>query len=84
MNGAISTAANNDFQGRIEAAAGPDAVFSVLYAGSGPDPINGLDQVNVRLPAWFENPHPPVYISTLDPYTGSPATSSNAVAVYTK
>jgi len=53
-NGAISTCANPAFLGSIEVERG-GPVLPVLYAGTAPDLINRLDQVNVELPAGIRN-----------------------------
>jgi uncharacterized protein (TIGR03437 family) len=66
--------------------------LNVLYAGTAPDLVNGLDQVNVRLPAGITNPQLTVQIVAavdvfpagigISPITGAPVTGT--VMVYAK
>jgi uncharacterized protein (TIGR03437 family) len=88
-NGAISQSANNAFQDMIEVTAtfnGPP--LGVLYAGTAPELINGVDQVNVQLPAGVDTC--PRGICSTGSGIGlvvktrlGPAVTSNTVIVYT-
>ena len=91
QNGAVSTSASSAFQYDIEVSWLTDSL-SVLYAGTAPGLINGLDQVNVRLPTDVPNPQLTVQIVAtsfvssqgieLIPVYGPPVTG--AVLVYAK
>ncbi len=91
QNGAISPIASSDFQYGIEVKWATEAL-NVLYAGTAPDLINGLDQVNVRLPMNVTNPQLTVNIVAavsvfaqgigISPVTGAPVTGT--VMVYAK
>jgi uncharacterized protein (TIGR03437 family) len=76
-DGAISQGANSAFLTSIEVK-WPYLPLGVLYAGTAPGLINGLDQVNVQLPPGVKGL--PLVIETL-PSAGAPATS-NTVQVY--
>lgn len=79
-NGAISMAADNAFSNSITVQnENPFGALTVLYAGTAPTLINGLDQINVQLPAprlLFPPTDPVVAIKTAN-------TLSNSVLVYT-
>ncbi len=91
-DGVISQSANSAFQNVIEVM-NPDvtngAPYGLLYAGTAPDLINGVDQVNVQLPPGV-NTCPK---GTCGPYTpgvdmvvqtiGSTVITSNGVTIYT-
>ncbi len=56
-NGAISSSAVDAFQYSVEVLTeNSSEPLSVLYAGTAPGTINGLDQINVQLPANVQNP----------------------------
>ncbi len=80
-DGSISPSANDAFINLVEVDWNGDTVpLPLFYAGTAPGLIDGLDQINVQLPAGAQNPIltvvvPNVYGSTL------PATS-NGVSVY--
>ncbi len=91
-NGAVSISAQNAFLAttfvgwsNVHFAFPETTPLGVLYAGTAPGEINGLDQVNVLLPAGV--PSPTIAVVTLPtPVPGGaivPATS-NGVTVYTK
>jgi uncharacterized protein (TIGR03437 family) len=75
QNGAISTTADNAFINavKIENLLGPTETLPVLYAGTAPTLINGLDQINVQLPS---RQTPQIQIAT----TGA---NSNQIYIYT-
>jgi len=84
QNGQVSVSANSFFSGQVEVTLqGSFYPLSLLYAGTAPTLINGLDQVAVQLPAGVPNPLLEVML-VLPPYgTFGPATS-NVVVVYTQ
>ena len=90
QSGAVSPAASSDFQYGIDVKWATESL-NVLYAGTAPDLINGLDQVNVRLPMDVTNPQVTVQIagagsvgqaSGLTLSSGAPVTGT--VMVYAK
>lgn len=83
-NGTISTSANPAFLGSIEVPQQSvrSGLLPVLYAGTAPGLINGMDQLNVELPAGILNPQ--LSITTPANTLFTPAAASNTVVVYTK
>jgi uncharacterized protein (TIGR03437 family) len=89
-SGAISPSAMSTFQYGIEVKWATESL-DVLYAGAAPGMINGLDQVNVRLPLDVPNPQVTVQIvgagsvgqgMTISPVTGAPV--GGTVMVFAK
>jgi len=81
QDGAVSLSANSVFQNSIEVAwQGSLYPLPLWYAGTAPGLINGLDQVNVQLPAGVKNPR--LAIRRLSPVNGSAPATSNSVVVY--
>ncbi len=84
VDGAISPSANSAFEYLLEVTfqsyGGQAGAYSlpVLYAGTAPDLINGLDQVNVQLRPGVASPPLVITAGT------SPAITSNSVIVYTQ
>jgi uncharacterized protein (TIGR03437 family) len=81
-NGAVSQSARSAFQDTIQINWGYLYPLPILYAGTAPGLINGLDQLNVQLPSGFQNPA--LTAQRLGPVNGSPPATSNSVTVYTK
>jgi uncharacterized protein (TIGR03437 family) len=80
-DGAVSLSANSVFRNSIEVAwQGSLYPLPLWYAGTAPGLINGLDQVNVQLPAGVKNPM--LAIRRLSPVNGSAPETSNSVVVY--
>lgn len=81
QDGAISQSAVSAFQDTVEVTfLGSLYPLPLWYAGTAPGLINGLDQLNVQLPAAVQNPT--LAISRLAPVNGSAAATSNLVLVY--
>ncbi len=82
-SGAISPSAISALQYSIEVKSAAESL-EVLYAGAAPGMINGLDQVNVRLPMDVPNPQVTVQFVGASPVgqVGAPVTGS--VMVYAK
>ena len=88
-NGAISQSADDRFQNYIEVAEqiGTGAPLGVLYAGTAPELINGVDQVNVQLPPETCSTGNCLFslglaVQTL-PVLGTTVATSNTVTIYT-
>jgi uncharacterized protein (TIGR03437 family) len=82
LDGAISRYANSAFEGfiAVEQDFAPGGVpVGVLYAGTAPELINGVDQVNVQLPPGLSGALVPLVVQTL----GSTIVTSNPVTIYT-
>ncbi len=90
LNGAISQSANDAFQDLIEVVpyfGGPP--FEVLYAGTAPEMINGVDQVNVQLPPGLDTCGKGICstgsgIGLVVRTISGPLVASNTVIVYTQ
>jgi uncharacterized protein (TIGR03437 family) len=92
LDGAISPSANSAFQNLIEVvdpAVTNGAPYGVLYAGTAPELINGVDQVNVQLPPGLKTCPTGscgVYATSLALVVQTipgPVVTSNAAFVYT-
>ncbi len=88
-NGAISPSADDRFQNYIEVAEqiGTGAPLGLLYAGTAPELINGVDQVNVQLPPQTCSTSHCLFglglaVQTL-PVAGTTVATSNTVTIYT-
>jgi uncharacterized protein (TIGR03437 family) len=81
QSGAIAPSANSAFQGTVEVTSQANIYpLTLLYAGNAPGLINGLDQINVQLPAGEQNPS--LVVNRLVQNFGSPAAISAPVMVY--
>jgi uncharacterized protein (TIGR03437 family) len=75
QDGAISPSASSVFQNSIQATWRDGLDFlPVWYAGTAPELINGVDQVNFQLPVGAQNP-----VVSLQNRT----TTSNQISIYT-
>ena len=74
-DGAIATSAENAFLNEVKILnlLGPSQTLPVLYAGTAPTLINGLDQINIQLPA---RQTPQIEIQTAN-------ANSNQISIYT-
>jgi uncharacterized protein (TIGR03437 family) len=75
QDGTISTTADNAFINtvKIDNLLGPSQTLPVLYAGTAPSLINGLDQINIQLPT---RQTPEIQIGTTNG-------NSNQIYIYT-
>jgi uncharacterized protein (TIGR03437 family) len=79
-NGAISTGANSAFNSVVKIQdLNTSGTLPVLYAGTAPSLINGLDQINVQLPA-RATPQVRLSFTSAD---GTITANSNQVFIYT-
>jgi uncharacterized protein (TIGR03437 family) len=83
LDGFISPSAIAAFTNLVEVNAnGNRAPLALLYAGTAPGAIDGLDQINVELPAATQNPTLTITVPFL--YNTTLPATSNAVTVYTQ